>query len=260
MAFFHQTAADSAFYQRALRLPGLGARDHLARPEPHHIMQLPARIENLYEGLSAGLRKQLRRDRKKLSEKYPGKIRIHCFRHSADIGEAARDMEEVARKTYQRGLGVGFADNMGMRTRLQLFSQKGWLRAWVLYLNDVPCSFWTGTVYNGVLYLDYIAYDPALREYSPGTLLMMKALEDLCSEGVGAVDFGFGQADYKQRFGNVRLMESSIYIYAPSLKGLLLNAMRTAPILIDRVSKTILSRTKLLPKVKKLWRKRVTNP
>jgi hypothetical protein len=257
MAFLHQVSQESALYKKALSLPGRFSRDYLAHPEPHHFMRLPSTPEQLQEGVSSGLKKQIRRDRKRLSEKFNNNLRVSCYRESADVERAAADMELVAQKTYQRGLGVGFSDTPVMRARLDLFARKGWLRAWVLYLNDVPSAFWTGTLYDGNFCLDYIAYDPALREYSPGTLLMMNALEDLCSEGVDVIDFGFGQADYKQRFGNLSVDEASIHIFAPNLGGCLLNAMRTLPSVIDRAAKAALRRTNLLPRIKKMWRSRM---
>jgi hypothetical protein len=41
--------------------------------------------------------------------------------------------ESIAEKSYQRGLGVGFANTPEVRKRLELESQKKWLRASILY-------------------------------------------------------------------------------------------------------------------------------
>jgi CelD/BcsL family acetyltransferase involved in cellulose biosynthesis len=86
------------------------------------------------------------------------------------------DVEEIARKTYQRGLGVGFADTTRMRQRLELAARKGWLRAYLLYLGERPCAFWIGMLYGDTFVSDYTGYDPDLRQFSPGIGLVMRMI------------------------------------------------------------------------------------
>jgi CelD/BcsL family acetyltransferase involved in cellulose biosynthesis len=165
--------------------------------------------------------------------------------------------EEIAKRTYQRGLGVGFQDNEEMRRRLHLCAEKGWLRAYVLHLGDTPCAFWIGTLYQGSFCSDYLAFDSRFGAYSPGTFLLMKVVEEFCTARVKEVDFGFGEARYKEQFGNSPSVEASIFVFAPNPKGALLNAIRTSTGLADNLAKKILGGTKLLPIVKKLWRSRL---
>jgi CelD/BcsL family acetyltransferase involved in cellulose biosynthesis len=137
----------------------------------------------------------------------------------------------------------------------------GWLRAGVLYLKDRPCAFWIGNVYDGVFVSDFLAFDPEFRDSSPGSYLLIAMIEEFCKEGVQAVDFGFGPGEYKERFGNFQLRETSVFIFAPSAKGIALNAMRTVTVLVGNIVKKTLERTNLLPKIKRLWRNRLSqNP
>ncbi|MGB7149483.1 MAG: GNAT family N-acetyltransferase, partial [Terriglobales bacterium] len=92
--------------------------------------------------------------------------------------------------------------------------------------------------------------------FSPGTFLMTKILEQFCAEGVEEVDFGLGDAPYKQRFGNCWWEEASIDIFAPTLKGLRINALRTPAIFTEQVVKKTLEKTQILPRIKRLWRNR----
>ena len=254
-AFFHQPNTDSSLYKAALSLPGFACRDRLAKPEVHHIAKLPESAEQLYQGLSRGLREEIRRKKKKLLKDFDGRVTVKRYRQPDELAIALPDIEEVAKKTYQRGLGVGFLDTPQIRQRMEFCARRGWLRIHILYIDDSPRSFWTGTVCDGVFISDYNAYDPAFRDCSLGTLTLVPVIEDCCQERLKEIDFGFGQAEYKERFGNRQIQESSVYVFAPSLRGFALNGIRTVSGSIDRILKATLERTQLLSKVKRAWRR-----
>src|SRR6266404_9117806 len=104
-----------------------------------------------------------------------------------------RDVEDVAKKAWQRLRGGGFIGTEHMRKRLHLAGCKGWLRAYILYVENRPCAFSLGTLYGDTFYWDFTGYDPQYDRYSPGVFLFMRMLEDLCPQSVKLVDFGFGE-------------------------------------------------------------------
>ena len=65
-------------------------------------------------------------------------------------------------------------------------------------------------------------------KYSPGTYLLTHVMEDLCRDGVAAIDFGIGEALYKQRFGRATWQETEVYLYAPTWRGMRVKAIRAA--------------------------------
>jgi hypothetical protein len=256
VAVLDRLEVGSALSQVGRTLPGFASRDPLPSQVTHHLMALPANVKEVYPALSANHRSELKRKTKKLLAKYPDAVRVRCYREPAEIEAAIPHIEGVAKKTYQRGLGVGFQDDEEMRLRLRVCAEKGWLRAYVLYLADVPCAFWIGTVYNGSFCSDYLAFDPSFAECSPGSFLMVQVIEDFCNAGVREIDFGYGEGRYKEQFGNRVAMESSVWIFAARPKGLALNAIRTSTGAVDSLARKILDKTKLLPRIKKLWRSR----
>jgi CelD/BcsL family acetyltransferase involved in cellulose biosynthesis len=258
VALLRDPSADSAIYQSAQSVPSIFSRDHLASPAAHHFMILPPTLEQVYLGLSSGHRKHLRSEAKKLQKDFQGGLRITCYFESAELERALKDVEEIARKTYQRELGFGFEGTQQMRDLLEFFAQKGWLRIYILYLGESPAAFSVGSVSDGVYCCDFLGYDPRFGKYSPGTFLLTRMLEDFCDAGVTKVDFGAGGGAYKERFGNLRLMEASVSIFAPTLKGFALNAIRTLTGTVDQLAKKTLEKTDLLPKIKRLWRNRAT--
>lgn len=258
LAYFDHLPAESEFYRSTLETQRLFTRDHLAASETHFVMRLPRDVKQVFASLSANHRSDIKRKAKKLLADYPN-ASVSCYRQPTEIEHWMPQVEQIAGKTYQRGLGVGFQNDQETTRRLRLCAEKGWLRAYVLSLAGTPTAFWVGTVYQGSFASDYLAFDPAFSAYSPGTFLLMKVVEEFCNEGVMEIDFGFGEARYKQQFGNLPLTETSTFVFAPTLRGLLLNAVRTSAGVADNAARKALERTHLLQSIKKIWRSRVSH-
>jgi CelD/BcsL family acetyltransferase involved in cellulose biosynthesis len=201
----------------------------------------------------------VKRKKKKIVGDFDASVEIRCYRRSDELDGVVPLLEAIAKTTYQRGLGVGFQDTEQTRQRLRICAEKNWLRVYLLSLAGEPRAFWMGTLHNGVFCSDYNGYDPGFREYSLGTFLLAHMIEDFCRENVRSIDFGFGAAEYKDRFSNCRFDEASVHIFAPHAKGLLLNAVRTATGIADNAARKVLARTNLLPAIKKLWRNRAAH-
>jgi len=257
VAVLDHPCVGSFLHDGTLLASRFATRDHLPKPALHHVMKLPKDIKDVYPALSGNHRADLKRKAKKLMADHEGSVKVCCYREPDELEAAIPQIEEIAKKTYQRGLGVGFHDNGEMRRRLHLCADKGWLRIYVLHLGETPCAFWIGTLYQGSFCSDYLAFDPRFGAYSPGTFLLMKVLEEFCGMGVREVDFGFGEGRYKEQFGNSQSMEASVFVFAPRPKGVLLNAMRTSTGLAENLARKIVERTNLLPRIKKLWRSRL---
>ena len=257
MATINNVRTDSPFYAALNYGRGFHSQDHFNSIYEHHSMRLPGTIDEVYNGLSGHHRHKVRNQAKKFLAAYSGQIRMEEFRQPNSLDRMMQEVERIARKTYQWGMGVGFVNNPEMRHRLAMFAERGQLRAYVLYAADQPCAFWIGTLYYGILHINWIGFDPAYGEHSPGIFLFMKMLEELCLEGVKEVDFDYGSESYKQRFGNSHWQEALIYLFAPNFKGLELRALRMQAFLTDKYLRQGLERINLLPKIKKMWRKRL---
>ena len=89
----------------------------------------------------------------------------------------------------------------------------------------------------------------------------MRVIEGLCdhaeNENVMQVDWGLGDAEYKAALGTHEWQEACVYIFAPTLKGLALNILRTPAMVADVQLKRILERANLVKRIKRLWRNRL---
>ncbi|MBZ5658904.1 MAG: GNAT family N-acetyltransferase [Acidobacteriia bacterium] len=255
---------ESPLSELGLTMPGFLCRDHGTSATMHRSMALPMNMDGVYAALSKKSRTTLKSKLKKFAAEFPGQARIRTFRGAADFDEMMRDIEQVAAKTYQRGLGVGFDTSAAMRERLQLEIAKGWLRAFVLYIGDKPVAFWIGKLYQNSFCSDSMGYDPAYGKHSPGIYLIMHVVEYFCGEKsedrAQQIDFGFGDAQYKTVLANQEWQESSIYIFAPSWKGIGINLLRMPTAWLNHWAQEILGKTSLLVKVKRMWRDRIMKP
>jgi len=261
VAYMNFLRDDSHLSRLCRILPGSLCRDYLRLTQQHYAAVLPFRAEDFHKNLSSKVRKNLKWQAKKLDEHYSGDVTIRCFREEVNIDELAVEAERISSKSYQRGLGVGFRDTPIVREQMRLKAQRGWLRGYVLYLGGVPAAFWMGDVNSGTFGSDYLAFDPAFSRHSPGMYLIMRVMETFCEdrrEGVQAIDFGPGHAQYKETLSTHGWRETAVYLFAPTLKGVGINALRTCSGGVDRIVKDALARTGLLQKIKKAWRTRVT--
>lgn len=252
---------DSPLYRLALKLPGALSRDTLPEVQGHDVMTVPDSIDEVQRCMSAHRRHELRRTARKLQSNPVGEPKIVCYREATELDPLFHDAEEIAKKTYQRGLGVGFADTTRMRKRLELAARKGWLRAYLLYLGDRPCAFWIGMLYGDTFVSDYTGHDPDLRQFSPGIGLVMRMIERFCNRADGDVirelDFGPGDAEYKAALCTRKWLEAVVYIFSPTLRGLALKSIRTATRLVDGLARKVLISTRLSPWIRRAWRGRL---
>jgi CelD/BcsL family acetyltransferase involved in cellulose biosynthesis len=187
-------------------------------------------------------------------------VHIKSYRSVSELDQIFREVEEIASKTYQRGLGFGFKDTPEMRGRCELAASKDWLRVFVLHIAGRPCAYWIAMAYRETFWGEHIGFDPAYSRYSPGMYLSLSVIEELCDQkkrhDVTQIDFGLGDAEYKSILSNLSFKEGEVQIYGRTLRGVGIKAFSIPVRIADRLAKRILSKTKLLGIAKRLWRDR----
>lgn len=262
LAVLEFVSTQSSLYQLGLKMPGILSRDVLPALQKRHLLSLPKDVEEVYGRMSGTRRKHLRSSERKLQEHPAGALRIVCYRDPSEFERLFRDAESIAQKTYQRGLGAGFSDTPLVRARLGLAARKGWLRANLLYIGDRPVAFWIGVIYGRTFGSEYMGYDPEFRQFSPGMFLVMRVIEGLCSgasgDAVSELNFGPGDAEYKAMLSTRSSLEGSIFIFSPKMKGIFLKLLRTATRAVDVMARKTFGSARLVPKLKRLWRDRLS--
>lgn len=226
VALWEHLDVQSELYTCALQLPSFILRDHSGRLSEHWFMNFPRGLEAFLLTLGPKRRSQLRRKYKRVLSSFEGRIQVRRFRAVADLEQAIFDMEKIARHSIKRHLGYGFFDTAPAREQLLLEAKGGWLRIYILYIDGNPVSFWKGTLYEACLQPDHTAFDSAWSGFSPGIFLFFDILEELHDEDVQTIDFGCGNGQLYQRFGNIHFPEASVQICAPKFDALQFHLLR----------------------------------
>ena len=250
---------DSPLLRQALRGCGYLWRDGKPSWSTHWELALPRQPGGLLQGMKSKHRQWIRRKARELDEAFGARIGYRAFTPKDDEAALCAELETVARLTYQRGLGEGFKDDLEHRQRFVLFNQRSLLRAWTLRIDGAARAFCLGFVYGNTFYFSETGYDPRLRSHEVGTILFLHMADELIEEGIKKFNFGFGDAYYKQRFGDRNWREGTLKLYAHTPKAF------TARVCIGfcnratAVARMAAKRLGVLDKIKTGWRKRLSS-
>jgi Acetyltransferase (GNAT) domain len=237
---------------------GFLRRQHLGRTTICWERTLPGSYEEFMQSLSKSTRSGVRRYEKKLERDFEGRLEVRTFREVADLDDFYRDAEVVAAKSYQRGLGAGVRDEERQRRRATIAAAHGWFRAYILYLDGAPVAFCGGEGFRGRFRYGIPGYDPALGDYRVGTYVLMRMIEDLCAdETISLLDFGFGDAEYKRRFGDRSWFEGDVLLYARRLRPAWINVARTSLLGVNAAAMALGKRAGVFGRIKNRWRSRL---
>ena len=255
IALWQRLDVKSPLHKYALQWPRFTLRDHFPYIGHHWwLKNFPKGLDAFLMSRSRSQRSKLRRKYKNVLNRFRGKLQVRCFRSLDDLEPAIADMEEIASKTDKRRVfGSGFFDTPQIREQMAVAAEMGWLRIYILYLEDRPAAFWRGTVYGRCLQGDHVGYDPVWNEFSPGIFLFLNILEDLCEEDIETVDFGLGDGQFQRCLGDFCCIESRVHMYAPTLRGILLNLLHTATPLATEWTRLLLQRARCLE-----WARRIS--
>lgn len=251
---FHQLRKNSRLLQALLNHPKF--KKYSVDPvwAKHWVMDLPNEPGAVLQKIKSKHRSWLWNRQRKLEAAFPNRVEWHWLSYLDDIPAICRKLESVAVLTYQRALGAGFVDNEEYRQRFELFNRKGALRIQLLAIDNELKAFWIGKVYDGIFHSEATGYDPSLRVFELGNLIFMRMVDELINEGIEKFDFGFGDAHYKRRFGDYCWYETTIKLFAPTVKGKMLRSIMGSFTMVDKSCRSVLEKLGLTDRLKTKWR------
>jgi CelD/BcsL family acetyltransferase involved in cellulose biosynthesis len=258
---FRWLPVDSPFSRIASTEPPFLSRQHVSQPETHWELTLPRSVDDILKPLSSGSRSGIRRYARRVESEFGDGLSVRIFKRPDELDDFFRDVETVAATTYQRGLGVSFGDTPPHRERARCCMERGWFRGYVLYRDGRPCAFHHGELYGGRFRHGRPGYDPQFADLRVGTYLLLKMFDDLCRDDEArVVDYGIGEAEFKNRFGTASWLEANVVIVAPTVRATSINVLRTVLLLASRGARRILGRGKLFHMIRRGWRRRLRAP
>ena len=255
---FDHLKHDSFFLEWSKLLPKLLCRDYFPIENFHWILSLKSTFEDFISGLPKKTRQNLRSHARRFEKEFNNRISIRTLCDVKDVQRFLDDCEAIASKSYQRGLNVGFTKNEEWRRVAILGFSKKWLIVMILYIDEVPCAYNIRIKYKGNVFTSGCGYDSKFRQYGIGNYIQLKNIEFWFKEsGIERIDFGFGDAIYKKELCDQKKVESSIYIFAPVFRGILINIIRTILIVASEYFKKIAMHFGIFEKIKRKWRDRL---
>lgn len=211
----------------------------------------------LLRGMRSKHRSWVKRKERELAAAHPKGVSWSWCQWPLDVPTICAKLESVAVQTYQRGLGAGFLNDIETRARLQLLADRRQLRVCLLEIEGNPKAFWLGEIYRGVFHSSATGYAPDVATFEVGTLMFLRVTDELIKEGIMTVDFGLGDAHYKERFGDHAWREAPAYVYGRGVRARVLGVYLDIAEALDRSLRAAVRRAGLVNKVKRLWRRRV---
>lgn len=259
LAVFHCLPEGSPFFAglQSMRRHVLGVSG--PRWAEHWEMTLHPRPGFLVEAMKSKHRSWFRKKARDFESAFAGRFAWRWHANTGDVTPLCQQMEQVAARTYQRGLGAGFSDDPENRARLSLFAHQGNLRVMVLEIDRRAAAFWLGVVYRGVFQSEATGYNADLGEHEIGTQIFIRLVDELAKEGVNRLDFGLGDASYKQRFGDRSRRESTVWLFGESARSVALRAYISICRAFDGTLRGIAHKVGLADRLKQAWRRRLAN-
>jgi hypothetical protein len=246
---------DSCIYRLSRTMPCFLCRDHFPVVEDHWQTNVPGTAKEFYAGIRRKRKKEWNRLSRRLEDAAGGPVKVECYENANQVEHFVEVAARISNMTYKDALDAGFSDSASTHSLLAQAAERGRWRAYVLYAGQVPCAYETGIVYGRVYFAEAIGFSPEWGSFSPGTILFVKALEDLSQNTpVEIFDYGFGSAGYKERFGSKSWPEASVYIFAPRFCPVMINILRSSVRNMNANLQFVVKKMGYLRWIKRHWR------
>ncbi len=223
MILFRRLLLESSLFQELWNLRGVLTKQRIPHIFRYLVLPLTTCSDNSAPVLSGKTRRENRRKTRILHRTFPGRVSFKCFSNPRELTLGILDAGTVSVTTWQHYSGQDSLDHVEVQDILRFCVSKGWLRIYVMYIDDSPCAFLIGNLYQGTFYCAHAGYSPAFAKFSVGSLLTAWVLENLHAAGVKEVDLGEGGQEHHRRLGCCTREEGTVHLYFPTWRGLRLN-------------------------------------
>jgi CelD/BcsL family acetyltransferase involved in cellulose biosynthesis len=143
---------------------------------------------------SANLRDQIGRRERRLRREHSVRYRL-----VEDSSALDRDLDTLFRLHRAVRPRTDFGPEAFHRDFARVALERGWLRFWILELDDRPAAAWYGFRLGGIESYYQAGRDPSLDHLSVGFVLLVHSIRSALDDGVREYRFGRGDEPYKFR-------------------------------------------------------------
>lgn len=201
-------------------------------------------------------RGNLRREAKLFAQGSGGHLHWRCFRHPDEMTEFHHHASAISRQTYQHRLWEkGIPQSQAFASHLKQAANQNRARGYLLYFQNQPQAYAYFEAQDDSLQFHYTGYNPDLRQYSPGSVLLYAIIEQLFAEKeFKFLDFTEGEAWYKQSFATGHIRCADVYYFRKNWFGATTVAAHCAVASLSRSTALLAEKLHLKSTLKRLIR------
>jgi CelD/BcsL family acetyltransferase involved in cellulose biosynthesis len=188
--------------RRALEEAGYRLAEETLEPSPW--LELPDSFDDLLAGRSRNLRSQVGRRRRALERE--GELTLRVVKGGPTLGGDLDAFFALEAGGWKGRSGTAIAADADLVELYRGFAESaaahGWLRLYMLELNDRLVAADYGCVFEGCGYLIKTSFDEELGRFAPGLVLRAGVLGASIDEGLQRYDFLGGPDEYKLRWAD----------------------------------------------------------
>ncbi len=168
-----------------------------------------------YKSRSRSTKKNINNVKNKIRKH--GDAQIQLILGDKDFLQVQEDLYTIAQDSWSNNAGDSLASdqNKSFFNQLsQVAADNGWLRVWVLRLNNEAAAFEYHLQFYGVVYGLRSSYKERLQSISPGFYLDFNIIKNVFeSKDIKEYDLGGSQDFYKKRWTNEARTHANVYIF-----------------------------------------------
>jgi CelD/BcsL family acetyltransferase involved in cellulose biosynthesis len=220
----------------------------IGTPQPHWYLDMPNNFGQYWQSFSAKSRKNLGRLLRSFQHT------LHHVSKPSEVPALVEQLAMISSRSWQAGrIGLRIKSDDATRRHLAALASIGALRSYILEHEGSPVAFILGTQYRGRFIVDEMGFDASLRSASPGRILCLLMIQDLLnSQSPLELDFGTGDAAYKQYFGTRHQVVASVVLARHSV---LRGAVVCTAVFLERSIRRATQAVPLYPAIRRWYRR-----
>lgn len=184
--------------------------------QPRRYIDFPPTEAEYWRTFSSRSLSKFRRNLKKF-----GQTRLERVTEIEQLPDFLRAANEISRQSWQsRQFGLRVRNDDAELRQLSALAQHGLLRSYLWWIEGKPAAFAVCNQNAGCFRYEEIAYCAEFGQFSPGRTMLQQIVEDLLRHRSPAtLDFGGGDAEYKQQFANRASRSGTIWLVPPGWRA-----------------------------------------
>ena len=184
--------------------------------QPRRYVDFPATEAEYWSTFSSRSLSKFRRNLKNF-----GATRLERVTGIEQIPDFLKAAHEISQQSWQsRQFGLRIHNDDAELRQLSALAEHGLLRNYLWWIGDKPAAFAVCNQHRGCFRYEEIAFCAEFGQFSPGRTMLQQIVEDLLRhDPPKCLDFGGGDAEYKQQFANRESRSGTIWLVPPTWRA-----------------------------------------